>query len=89
MTQGFTLNSAKKPEQQAFALQGLLTELLIRIKSTDSMVALSWRNHCKVLCSSRWFCLRQQRGKEIKAERKAERANNFVTGGMPTSLCKC
>ena len=77
----FTLNSAKKPEQQAAALQGLLAEYVDPYKEYSPVMASKYLfKPLQGIMQQQMVLFAQQRGKEIKAERKAERANDFVKG---------
>ena len=77
----FTLNSAKTPEQQAAALQGLLAEYVDPYKEYSPVMASKYLfKPLQGIMQQQMVLFAQQRGKEIREERKAERANNFVKG---------
>ena len=79
--EAFTLNSAKTPEQQAAALQGLLAEYIDPYKEYSTAMASKYLlKPLQGVMQQQMVLFAQQRGKEIRLERKAERANQFVVG---------
>ena len=77
----FTLNSAKTPEQQAAALSGLLSEYVDPYKEYNTAMSSKYLlKPLEGIMKQQMVLFAQQRGKEIKLERKAERANGLVSG---------